>query len=312
MSGQRTATESSAAGAAVDPRSLSHGLSEIFFQTNVWTGLLILAAFVVADWRMALLVVVATVTGTVTGALLVRDTANVRMGMQGYCPALLGAAVYAAMGGQGLSYLVAAIGGVLCAPVLVFFVWLFGTRPLERFGLPATTAPFCVVAGLMYVSTTRWHLESAGAHWTDGTDSSFWRSLLTNVSEVVLVGSVWAGALILLGLFVASWKVGVAAVLGSVVGSLVALAMGETDATIGQGLAGYSGVLTAIALSVVFLRSTVASWVYATVGAAITAVVTLLMTRATDLPHYTWPYILTTWVLLVVAVLVPGLRLRRP
>jgi hypothetical protein len=91
-------------------------------------------------------------------------------------------------------------------------------------------------------------------------------------------------------------------------GSLCALALGESSATIAEGLANYSGVLTAIALSVTFLRSSVASWVYAAIGAAITAVVTLLMTDATDAPHYTWPYILTTWVLLVVATFIPALR----
>ncbi|WP_374107405.1 urea transporter [Nocardioides sp. cx-169] len=47
-----------------------------------------------------------------------------------------------------------------------------------------------------------------------------------------------------------------------------------------RGLSGYSGVLTAIALSVVFLTSST----------------------------YPWVYILTTWVLLVVAAFVPALR----
>lgn len=38
--------------------AIGHGLSQIFFQANIWTALLILAAFVVADWRMALLVLI--------------------------------------------------------------------------------------------------------------------------------------------------------------------------------------------------------------------------------------------------------------
>ncbi|WP_256443242.1 hypothetical protein [Cellulomonas dongxiuzhuiae] len=35
---------------------------------------------------------------------------------------------------------------------------------------------------------------------------------------------------------------------------------------------------------------------------------TLALNDATDAPHDTWPYILTTWVLLVVAAAVPALR----
>jgi len=283
-------------------------MSEIFFQSNVWTGLLILAAFVVADWEMAVLALLGTIASTLAGAALKVGADSIRIGMQGFNGTLIGAAVYTAMGGQGWSYVLTIVGGILTAPVAWFLVWLFGRRPLERFGLPSTTAPFCAVAGIIYVSTTSLHVSSSPVHTTDGTGESVLRSLLANVSEVVLVNSVWAGALILLGLFIASWKVGVAAVMGSVIGSLCALALGETDATIAEGLAGYSGVLTAIALSVVFLRSSTASWVYAAVGAAITAVTTLVMTDLTDQPHYTWPYILTTWVLLVVAGFVPVLK----
>lgn len=288
--------------------SVPRGLSEIFFQSNLWTGMLILAAFVVADWRMALLVLVGAVASTAAGALLRVGADSVRTGMQGFNGALIGAAVFAALGAQGWAWLVALVAGLLCAPVTWVFVKIFASRPLARFALPSTTAPFCTVAGIMYVTTTRLHVSAAPQHVVDGTGGSFLRSLLTNVSEVVLVNSVWAGALILLGLFVASWKVGLAASMGSVVGSLCALAFGEDLQNTANGLNGYSGVLTAIALSVVFLRSTTASWVYAVVGTIATAAMTILMHDLTQGPVYTWPYILTTWVFLIIAAFVPALK----
>lgn len=293
-------------GEAVEPNSLARGPSQIFFQSNTWTGLLILAAFVVADWRMAVLVAIGAIASTVGGALI--GATDMRAGMQGFCGALVGAAVFVALGGQGWSYPIALVGGLLCAPVTWFFVWLFSTQPLARFNLPATTAPFCIVAGVMHATTAELQVRSPAVHVTDGSVATFLRSLLTNVSEVVLVSSVWAGALILLGLFIASWKVGLAAIMGSVVGSLCALVLGWSQADLGEGLAGYSGVLTAIALSVVFLRSSVASWLYAVVGTIVTAVVTLALNDATDAPHYTWPYILTTWVFLILATAIPALR----
>lgn len=309
MSRAHTSTNpSSGFFSAVTGPALAHGPSQIYFQKNVWTGLLILVGFVIASWEMALLVVIGTVANTVAGYFLRVGADNVRLGMQGYNGALIGAAVYAANGGQGWSYLITLIGGLACAPVMWVFVRLFAAPGLERFGLPATTAPFCTVAGIMYALTTGLHVNSSPVHVPDDTEVAVAESLLTNVSEVVLVGSMWAGAVILLGLFIASWQVGLAAVLGSVVGSLCALALGESTETIGEGLANYSGVLTAIALSVTFLRSSVASWIYAAIGAAVTAVVTLLLTDATDAPHYTWPYILTTWVFLVVATFIPALR----
>ena len=128
-----------------------------------------------------------------------------------------------------------------------------------------------------------------------------------------MVNSALGGALILIGLFIASWKVGVAAVLGSVIGSLCALAFNESSTEIANGLAGYSSVLTAIAMAAVFLKGVWEPWIMAVVGAALTALVTLGMHQLPG-PIYTWPYILTTWVLLILVHITPRLlkvRLQR-
>ncbi|MCQ1987242.1 urea transporter [Arthrobacter sp. zg-Y844] len=306
----------SSAGAASPNPSISsagwlkgwgQGLSQIFFQSNIYTALLILAAFVVADWRMAVLVLIGCAGNTVGGRLLKADSSSVTSGLEGFCGALVGAATFSTIGGQWAAYPIALIGGLLCAPVTWLVVALFTKTPLRVFSLPSTTAPFCIVATGILLSTEALHVTSAPSATIDSEPLAFARSLLTNVSEVVLVNNVWSGALILLGLFVASWKVGLAGLLGSVVGSLCALAMGEALTETANGLAGYSGVLTAIALAVVFLRSSTLSWVLAVIGTVVTAVVTVIM-HDLSAPTYTWPYILTTWVFLVIAHYIPAAK----
>ncbi len=144
-----------------------------------------------------------------------------------------------------------------------------------------------------------------------GTDTQeFFASLFTNISQVVLVDSIWGGVLILVGLFIANWQVGVAAIIGSLVGTLCAIAMDENLQRTANGLSGYSGVLTAIAFAVVFMKGSWEPWVFAVAGAAITAVVTLVMHQLPG-PTYTWPYILTTWLGLVLVQLAPRLRRAR-
>ena len=287
---------------------LPRGVSQIFFQNNVWTGLLIIAAFLVADWQMMVLAVIGAVFSTASGWLMRVDPDHFHIGFQGFNGTLVGAACFTALGTQGWAYLATVLGAIACAPVTWFFGWLFASPALGRFALPSTTAPFCTVAGIIYVVTTNEHVRSTPQHVADGTGESALRSLLTNVSEVVLINSARSGLLILAGLFIASVKVGLAGALGSVIGTLCALAMGETDETIAEGLSGYSGVLTAIALATVFLVGTAAAWTCAAVGTIITAVVTLAMTDWYGAPHYTWPYILTTWVLLIVATWIPALK----
>jgi urea transporter len=234
------------------------------FQTNIWCGLLVLAAFATADWRMAVLV-------------------------------LLAAAV---------------AGGAACTPVAVGVARLFSRRGLKQFKLPVTTAPFCIVAGLVYWLTTPLR---PGVELPAPADASvlqdFGRSLLTNVSQVVLVDSAVAGALILLGLFIAHWKVGVAALFGSALEGLVALAIGQEMESLYHGLLGYCGVLTAIALAVVFLAGTWQPWVTAAVGVVLSTPLAYLL-HATAIPVYTWPFILATWTALVAVAFVPGFRRR--
>jgi urea transporter len=286
---------------------LVRGSSQIYFQQNLVSGLLVLAAFFVADWRMGLLTVLGAVGGMLGGRAVGYRRGDISAGMQSFCGTLVGAAVFAALGGAAWwSYVLAFAGGLATGPVTRLVDALFSRTPLKRYRLPYTTAPFVIVATVISLTTTALAVPAAASDLPDEPVPAFLLSILTNVSQVVLIDNPICGALILGALFVASWRVGLAAVMGSVVGSLVAVAMGEPWSEIANGLANYSGVLTAIALSVTFLKSSTASWLYALPWIAVTALVTLVMHRA-GIVTYTWPYILTTWVALIVASYIRGL-----
>ncbi|WP_171814319.1 urea transporter [Arthrobacter dokdonensis] len=63
-----------------------------------------------------------------------------------------------------------------------------------------------------------------------------------------LIDNVAVGALILLALFAAHWKVGLAAMLGSVLQSLLVLLLHEDAVSLGRGMLGYPGALCLPAL----------------------------------------------------------------
>jgi len=287
--------------------ALLRGPSQIYFQVNIITGLLVLAAFFIADWRMGILALVGALGGALGGRAMGYPASNVATGMQSFSGTLVGAAVFTALGGdEWWCYVLAFGGGLLTGPVTWLIDALFSRTAHKRFNLPYTTAPFVIVATIIVLSTTSLAVSSSPSDLPDEPVAAFFLSLLTNVSQVVLVDNPYAGAAILLGLFIASWKVGLAATLGSALGSLTAIAMGETWNEVANGLANYSGVLTAIALAVTFLKSSTASWLYSLPWIVVTAVVTLLMHRL-GLETYTWPYILTTWVALIIAYWVKGI-----
>ena len=72
--------------------------------------------------------------------------------------------------------------------------------------------------------------------------------ILKNIAQVLLINSKWTGLLVLIGLFVANWKVGLSALLASSIAYLLAPYMNYSQEEIDNGLAGFSPVLTAIAL----------------------------------------------------------------
>jgi urea transporter len=284
----------------------TRGLSQIYFQANVWTGLAVLAGFAIANWRMAALAVVGLLFSTLSGVLCRRRLGELGNGLHGYCGALVGAAQFAALGFTWPAAAFAILGGFACGPVTVALAWLFYHPSIRQYALPVTTAPFCLVAGVLFAVHAPLHGPRTDLREVPANIlANLGLAILNNISEVVLVDSAVAGAVILLGLFIAHWKVGAAALLGSTLEACMDLATGSDVQTLAHGLLGYSGVLTAIALAAVFLRGTWQPWVAAVVGVVISSVLAWLM-GLTALPVYTWPFILATWLMLVVLHHIPG------
>ncbi|MET3719267.1 MULTISPECIES: urea transporter [unclassified Arthrobacter] len=289
----------------------ARGLGQIYFQANVWTGLTVLAGFAIANWRMAVLAVVGLLFSTLSGVLCQRSRGELGNGLHGYCGALVGAAQFSALGFTWPAAAFAVAGGLACGPVTVALAWLFYHPAIRKYSLPVTTAPFCIVAGVLFAV----HAPLHGPHTDLGEVpenilADMGQAILTNISEVVLVDSAIAGAVILLGLFIAHWKVAAAALLGSVLEAVMDLVTGSDVQAVTHGLLGYSGVLTAIALAAVFLRGTWQPWVAAIVGVVVSSVLAWVM-GLTALPVYTWPFILATWFMLVVLHHIPGFSPRQ-
>jgi urea transporter len=288
----------------------SRGLSQIYFQANAWTGLAVLAGFAIANWRMAVLAVVGLLFSTISGVLCRRTRAELGNGLHGYCGALVGAAQFAALGFTWPSAVFAVLGGLACGPVTVAVAWLFHHPAIRKYSLPVTTAPFCLVGGVLFAVHTSLHGPGTDlGEVPEDLVSNMGQAILTNISEVVLVDSAVAGGVILLGLLIANWKVAAAALLGSFLEAVMDLLTGSDVQALVHGLLGYSGVLTAIALAVVYLHGTWQPWVAAIIGVVISSALAWLM-GLTALPVYTWPYILATWLMIVVLHHVPGFTRR--
>lgn len=91
------------------------------------------------------------------------------------------------------------------------------------------------------------------------------------------------------------------AVVGVVVGTLTAVALRVDGKSLRQGLFGFNPLLTGIGVTT-FLGSQPLMWLYLVLGAVATTVVTLALNavfKRLGLTAFTFPFVLTTWVLLL-------------
>lgn len=302
-------------------RRVGAGLGDVVFLPRLAAGILVLAAIAVADLAMVLPVLVGATAATASSVAVAR-IAEIRIagaqagggsvagtpvaGAYGYCGALVGAAAYLDFPLGPVALVVAAVGGVLCGPLGAGVAAALGAARL-RFGeLPVLTAPFCLISGVVtFLAVRSAPQPTAAVHSTSGAQleplAAAGQAIFTSISQVLLVNDVIAGLLLLVGLLLVRWRMGLAGLAGSVIAAILgwgAVLLGFSGTQNGtglqDGLLGYSAVLTAMAVAVVFERPGRRTIPVAIIAAAATVPLAILLS-ATPIPVFTWPYVVSTW-----------------
>lgn len=131
--------------------------------------------------------------------------------------------------------------------------------------------------------------------------------LLRGIGQVVLQNNPFSGLFILIGLFVASWAVGIVALVGVAVSTLTAVLLNVDKDLINAGLLGFNGVLVGIAISIYGSTSSYPVgdlpiwelWVFIILGAAFSAVVAMALGKLLspwNMPALTMPFVLCAWI----------------
>lgn len=121
--------------------------------------------------------------------------------MMGYSGALVGAAAALFTGFSWLAVSLTIIGAFACVAIHEGLRRLFGTSYLQRYGLPVSTAPFCLVASVIFGALGRL-VETSPLSSSSGVSGLGLGLGLTNsFSEVVLADGWLSGLIILIALF---------------------------------------------------------------------------------------------------------------
>ena len=116
-----------------------------------------------------------------------------------------------------------------------------------------------------------------------------------------LTGVLFLAAIVWASLAAGSPRLAVAAIVAVIVATLTAQWLRVEDAALGSGLYGYNGVLVGLALAT-FLAPTPLLWAYVVLGAMVSVVATLAtanVVKPWGVSGLTFPFVLTTWLMLL-------------
>lgn len=289
--------------------SVLRGIGQVMLQNNSYTGLLFLLGVFYSSTLSGLAVLLGTVASTATAMLLGVDRTDVRAGLFGFNGALVAIALLYFLEPSALvfGYVVLAAA---CTTVMMSALMTF----LDKWGIPALTAPFVFTTVLFILACARFgRLQSTGILPTAGlpkaatvegivTASTLTEGLFSGIAQVFFQGSVVTGIIFAVGLLISSRAVFAAALLGSLIGALVAWAMGAAEPAISSGAFGFNCVLTAIVFSRGFFVVNANSVVYGLLAVVVTAVVFAALSAALEplgMPALTSPFVLTVWLFLL-------------
>lgn len=287
------------------------GAGQVFFMENALTGLLFILAIAYASfdggtWATTLGALIGLLVATVTAQLLDTDESSIVSGLYGFNGILVGVALPTFIAASPTLWFAIVVGAALSTVITA----AVGATLTKSWEIPGSTGPFVLTGWLMVAGAyALGALDVTGDQAKLGSDYlagvavvpaplELVQIFFRNIAQVFLLGSAVSGAIILIGISIASRPAGIAAAAGSLVAMVCAIAMRADPSTVSQGLFGFSPVLTAIAVGVIFMKTSPRVVAYALLA----TVVTVFIQAAYDqvmaplgLPSFTAPYVLTMY-----------------
>ena len=114
------------------------------------------------------------------------------------------------------------------------------------------------------------------------------------IGQVMFQNNALSGLLMLIGIFLNSWQMGMLAVCGNIISTLTAYFSGYKRNDIKNGLYGFNGTLVGIAVSV-FLQLSVGSLIVLTIASALSTWIAYFFCQQRLISGFTVPFILAVW-----------------
>ena len=276
-------------------RIVLKNISQVLLLNNAWTGLLILLGLFIGSWKVGVMALIASVIALLLAKRTNYSEEEINTGLSGFNPVLTAIALTLFLVPKWYSLIIILVAIIITMPIGSAFREFF-----KPFGVPMLTMPYVFVSWLILLMSFQFKFVNADVNILpnaiqeiqfSGHHIQFINAFLSGFSEIFLLKSVLAGTLILIGIFIASRKAGVYAIVANLIGFLD---------QINEGLFGYNVILTVLALGIAF-RTRIQRPISIVLGILLTVVIHAGMTTLLTpygLPVFTLPFIIATWIML--------------
>nr|WP_067053300.1 urea transporter [Mucilaginibacter sp. L294] len=265
------------------------GIGQIMLQHNYLTGLFFLAGICCGSLMMGLAVTIAVTTGTFAAILLKYNKDEINNGLYGFSAALVGVALSCFFQLTTIAWVAIVIGSVLATIIQHLFI---------AKKVPAFTFPFILVTWLCLIIVGYYPtLMQPQPAATNVYQNNYIALFSHGFGQVIFQDNIWAGILFIIGVFINRPIAAVYALVSILLSSVIAYYLKEPINDIYMGLLSYNAVLCAIA----FAGNKAEDFLMALISVALSVLITIQM-RYLHLPALTFPFILATWLAMVIKV----------
>lgn len=131
------------------------------------------------------------------------------------------------------------------------------------------------------------------------------QTILRGIGQVMFQNNLYSGTLFLIGIFYNSWILGLAAVFGTIISTGTAHILNYSKDDIGNGLYGFNGTLTGIAV-LFFFEFNLITCLALIIGAICSTLVMHGLKKS--IPPFTAPFVIVKWAVMIVLLFVFNLK----
>lgn len=270
------------------------GMGQVMLQRNAATGALFLLGIAINSFIMAIAALLGSLFGTLLASLLRFPISEIEDGLYGFNAALvaIAAVLLWSVTPTGISI---AVAGIVLATLLM--------RVMQKHQLSPYTFPFIATIWLALFLLPE--LQMLGANKLH-TNIAMVDGLFQGLGQVMLQANTLTGLIFLIALAVSCFKSAALAVLGTSLGLFVALVFKWPVEQLNLGLYGFNAVLTAIAISLLSKRLCLL------ILGVLLSIAFMRLMLICQLPALTFPFVLATWVCIVVTRFYPQIKSNQP